>query len=101
MEDEEIIARIACLDALIAPLEEERTILKRRLGTSIGGKISGQVRRDKNAARNKRIEKRLINEASDLYKRPDGLITKIAKEEGVSTRTVSKIRANLKNKNLT
>lgn len=98
MTEDEITSRIAELEVQIGPLAEELSSLRKRLARIRAGKASASARKKLKADRDQRIERKLREGVSDLYKRPDGLVKRVAQEEGVSTRTVSKINARIKPK---
>lgn len=92
MTTEEIEARIAELEAKIAPIQKVLTTLKRKLSAKKAGQASGEARRKNAEVRNARIQRCLDANSGDLYRRPDGLVKRIAKNEEVSVRTVSAVR---------
>lgn len=91
MTEEEINVRIIELEALIAPLATELTILKRRRAGIKAGKHSVVTRRKLNEARNSRIWREAEERQDDKYRRNGGLIQSIAKKEDLSRQTIRNI----------
>lgn len=89
--------RIAELEAQIAPLQEELRKLRNLAAKRYAAQRSAEVRRAKKADRDKKIKKELLARyGAHSYKRGDGLIAIVAKQFGVSERTIGRLWATVR-----